>query len=195
MVGRGPLSTAVFLGGTDGSNPVPSSAESTTKPILRGADPGPRTCTRVLGRVRDVADQAKPITGANHLGAEKSPAPNATCRARVLAARIPSRLVRPPAVSPGSPGIRMSDDDTVTIGLAKLQLRPGDLLCVSVPDSWTGADVAAFETGLRCEFAELLSGVIVLVLPAQAQIMVRTRRDPQGSVALLTRRAASQAVN
>jgi hypothetical protein len=28
MVGRGPLSTAVFLGGTDGSNPVPSSGES-----------------------------------------------------------------------------------------------------------------------------------------------------------------------
>src|SRR6516165_7684851 len=37
---------------------------------MRGADPGPRTCTRVLGRVRDVADQAKPITGANHLSAE-----------------------------------------------------------------------------------------------------------------------------
>jgi hypothetical protein len=86
-------------------------------------------------------------------------------------------------------------DDTVQIGLAKLQLRPGDILCVSVPDSWTGADVTAFETGLRCEFAELLCGVIVLVLPAQSQVMVRTRRDPQSSVALLTCRAASQAVN
>jgi hypothetical protein len=39
------------------------------------------------------------------------------------------------------------DEDTVKIGLAKLQLRPGDLLCVSVPDSWTGADVVAFQTG------------------------------------------------
>ena len=90
----------------------------------------------------------------------------------------------------------MSDDgDTVKIGLAKLQLRSGDLLCVSVPDSWNGADVAAFEAWLRCEFSEVLAGVAIMVIPAEAQILVRHRRDPQGSAMLLAARSPSGAVN
>jgi hypothetical protein len=88
----------------------------------------------------------------------------------------------------------MSDgDDTVKIGLAKLQLRPGDLLCVSVPDSWTGADVAAFEAALRADFS--LDDIAILVIPETAQIFVRHRREPSGAAALRQMPPATKAVN
>ena len=60
----------------------------------------------------------------------------------------------------------MSDgDDTVKLGLAKLQLRPGDLLIVSVPSEWNGADVAILEAELRCDFSELLPpGTVIMVI-------------------------------
>ena len=58
MVGRGvSFDGRLFLGGTDGSNPVPSSGESVSRadPAVAGREPrGSRGCAR-LGRRRDIA--------------------------------------------------------------------------------------------------------------------------------------------
>jgi predicted ABC-type transport system involved in lysophospholipase L1 biosynthesis ATPase subunit len=64
-----------------------------------------------------------------------------------------------------------------------------------VPDCWNAVDVAAFEAGLRCEFAEQLAGVIIMVIPEAGKVLMRTRRDPQGAANLLRLIAPSKAVN
>ena len=51
MVGRGPLSTAVFLGGTDGSNPVPSRGESANHRFLSGGARFPQRARRAGARL------------------------------------------------------------------------------------------------------------------------------------------------
>ena len=91
----------------------------------------------------------------------------------------------------------MSDgDDTVKLGLAKLQLRPGDLLIVSVPSEWNGADVAILEAELRCDFSELLPpGTVIMVIREPSRVFVRHRPEPLGTAALRQMPPATKAVN
>ena len=87
-------------------------------------------------------------------------------------------------------------DDTVQIGLAKLQLRPGDLLIVSVPSEWNGADVAILEAQLRGDLGDLLPpGTVIMVIRESSRVFVRHRPESWGVAALRQMLPATKAVN
>jgi hypothetical protein len=87
----------------------------------------------------------------------------------------------------------MSDD--IVLAITKLSPRRGDLIIITVPDTWNGAEVQAFECGRQREFGGVLNGAIVMVIPEQSRILVRHRPDPQGAANLVRLIAPSAAVN
>jgi len=85
--------------------------------------------------------------------------------------------------------------DEVTLAISKLSPRPGDMVVITVPNSWNGHDAAEFEATLRYNFAEVLAGVALLVIPEESKVVVRHRPAPRGSSLLLAARPTTDAVN
>jgi hypothetical protein len=90
----------------------------------------------------------------------------------------------------------MSDGETtVTLAITKLSPKPGDMVVITVPPSWSDHAAAEFEASLRYSYAEVLAGVAILVVPEQSKVVCRHRPAPRGSALLLAARPPTDAMN
>jgi protein involved in polysaccharide export with SLBB domain len=85
------------------------------------------------------------------------------------------RATSPPRmVPPMRPAAHQRPSNAVKaeIGIAKLRLKPGDVLLITVPDEWTVEHIARFEEWGNIAYGPFLNGARIIILSAGMTVSV-----------------------